>query len=69
MEDKLCDEIEGRSILGNVGKTKYWEILNEIATVEPDGVKKIGRLTKPRLSALQRHIERCPNYKTNSTAV
>ena len=62
MEDKLVDEKEGRVVLGGVGKTTYWKILNEISAVEPDGIKKIGRLTRARLSALRRHVERCPNY-------
>jgi hypothetical protein len=67
MEDKLCDETEGRAVLGNIGKTKYWQILNEIAATDPDAVKKIGRLTKLRLSALQRYIDRCPDYKSSYT--
>ncbi|MCK6419022.1 MAG: hypothetical protein L6Q57_08840 [Alphaproteobacteria bacterium] len=68
MNDKLCNETEGRLILGNPGKTKYWEILNEIARTEPSGVKKIGRLTKPKLSALLNYIERCPNYEPSHSA-
>jgi hypothetical protein len=62
MQDRLCDEEEGREILGGVGKTFYWKILNEIARTEPDGVKKIGRLTKPKMSALLRYVESLPNY-------
>lgn len=54
MAERLLDEAEGRHMLGNLGRTKYFELIKakELRSV------KVGRRRMVPVSEVQRYIER-----------
>ncbi len=54
MAERLLDETEGRHMLGNLGRTKYFELIKakELRSV------KVGRRRMVPVSEVQRYIER-----------
>ena len=56
--DELLDKNEARKALGNIGNTKFYELLNdgEIMAV------KIGKSLKVKRSEISRYISTLPAY-------